>query len=98
MGCLDSWSGSCWFPFALAGALALAGPVGAQQRTEPPPIQAMRPFLSKYCLSCHSAKKVRGSLDLESLASDDPFAKIKVWKKVWDRVRAHEMPPPTSPQ
>jgi hypothetical protein len=85
----------------LAAAVALAGSLRAQEKTEPGPakaIDAIGPFLNKYCLSCHSGKKARGSLDLESLANDDPGAKIKVWKKVWDRLRAHQMPPPDKPQ
>src|SRR5262245_30303591 len=75
-------------------ALATVGPSAAQApatRNE-----TLRDFVDKYCVACHSAKKARGSLDLETLARADAVGKVKVWKKVWDRVKAQQMPPPAS--
>ncbi len=58
----------------------------------------IRPVLSKYCFSCHGAKKAQRALNLEALQDQEILARTKAWKKVWDRVRTHQMPPPDRPQ
>ena len=54
----------------------------------------IRPLLTKYCFSCHGSKKASAALNLESLQGQEILTKPKVWKKVWERVRTHQMPPP----
>src|ERR1700728_290491 len=49
------------FLFALL-ALSFASAVGAQTSYS----KDVRPFLTKYCLECHNAKTMKGSLSLES--------------------------------
>jgi hypothetical protein len=54
----------------------------------------IRPFLARYCISCHGAKKQKGHLDLsrdmtvQSIASN-----FRQWEKVLERLQAGEMPP-----
>lgn len=57
--------------------------------------QEIRPLLAKYCVSCHGEKKPKGGLNLES-ASDE--LSPLVWQRVWDRLRARQMPPSDRPQ
>lgn len=60
---------------------------------------AARPLVQKYCLSCHSTKAKKGSLDLERFATTDDIRKdVKVWQAVVEQVEAGEMPPRDKPQ
>ncbi|MBI3822871.1 MAG: DUF1592 domain-containing protein [Planctomycetes bacterium] len=97
MDCFRRRCGAWLLPLAIA--TALAGSVSGQDKSETGSAKpSTRPFVGKYCLSCHNAKKARGSLDLESLAKSDPASQFKTWKKVSDRLRAYQMPPPGNPQ
>jgi hypothetical protein len=72
---------------------------------KPPPDPAAdyaataRPLVQKYCLSCHSTKLKKGSLDLERFATADDVRKdLKVWQQVIEQLEAGEMPPQGRPQ
>ncbi|SFH71328.1 DUF1592 domain-containing protein [Planctomicrobium piriforme] len=71
----------------------------ARAETPDEAFEKVRPLLVKYCVSCHSAEKKEGGLDL---ARFDSFAKADEDKKLWDTVLgrffAREMPPEGSPQ
>ena len=56
-------------------------------------LAAEDPFVSKYCVSCHSAGTKMGGIVLAGLAGDDA-----VWEKALKRVRAGEMPPAGAPK
>ena len=59
----------------------------------------VRPLLQKYCLSCHSTKVKKGSLDLERFATLDHVRKeIKPWQQMIEMLEAGEMPPKAKPQ
>jgi len=54
----------------------------------------VRPFVDRYCVSCHGAKKKQAELDLSKDASMAAVVKnIGVWEEMHDRLRAQEMPP-----
>ena len=58
-----------------------------------------QPIVQKYCISCHSTKAKKGSLDLERFAGLDDIRKdIKVWQGIIEQVEAGEMPPKDKPQ
>src|SRR5262245_32174269 len=57
--------------------------------------QEVRPLLTRYCFSCHGETKPKAGLNLESLQSQE---NVRVWKEVWNRVRARQMPPSDQPQ
>jgi hypothetical protein len=60
---------------------------------------AARPLVQKYCLSCHSTKAKKGSLDLERFATTDDIRKdVKVWQAIVEQIEAGEMPPRDKPQ
>src|SRR2546421_12168651 len=59
----------------------------------------IRPVLKEYCLTCHSAQKHKGDLDLDrftsaELARRDPV----VWEHALEQFANHEMPPEGKPQ
>jgi hypothetical protein len=59
----------------------------------------VQPFLKKYCLSCHSTKRKKGSLDLERFATLSHVRKdLKPWQQVIEMLEAGEMPPKERPQ
>lgn len=57
--------------------------------------ESLKPFLSKHCNDCHADGANEGGLELDLLSTDlsnaGVFAK---WERIFDRVRAGEMPPP----
>src|SRR5579884_235430 len=60
---------------------------------------SVHPLLTKYCLSCHSAKIKKGSLDLERFASLQQVRKdLKTWQQVIEMLESGEMPPKKKPQ
>src|SRR5690349_14363735 len=58
-----------------------------------------RPFLEKYCLSCHSGKKPKAELSLESFKDS---ASVLKQRKIWDHalkmIVSGEMPPKDRPR
>jgi hypothetical protein len=59
----------------------------------------VRPLLQQYCLSCHSTKVKKGSLDLERFASLDQVRKdLKPWQGMIEMLEAGEMPPKNKAQ
>jgi mono/diheme cytochrome c family protein len=58
----------------------------------------IRPFLERYCFSCHGPKKHRASLDLSRDATMAAVVKnIGQWELVRERLHAREMPPAKAP-
>ncbi len=54
----------------------------------------VQPILAKYCHSCHGPVKPKAKLDLTKYPDEKAIlANRKLWKRLWDVVRAHEMPP-----
>jgi Protein of unknown function (DUF1592)/Protein of unknown function (DUF1588)/Protein of unknown function (DUF1587)/Protein of unknown function (DUF1585)/Protein of unknown function (DUF1595)/Cytochrome C oxidase, cbb3-type, subunit III len=57
------------------------------------------PLLKQYCLTCHSTKLKKGSLDLERfLTADDLRKDLKPWTGVIEQLEVGEMPPKGKPQ
>lgn len=83
--------------------LKMTGGSGIARNPSPPASSeyatAARPILQKYCLSCHSTKLKKGSLDLERFASSaDARKDLKVWQQTIEMLEAGEMPPKSKPQ
>ena len=58
----------------------------------------VRPFLKKYCFSCHGEKKQEAKLNLSSYSSLAAVEKnLRVWETVFERLEAEEMPPEKAP-
>ncbi|MCB1078865.1 MAG: DUF1587 domain-containing protein, partial [Verrucomicrobiae bacterium] len=72
----------------------LGGSAGAAELPE-----SVAAFLDRHCYECHDADVAKGKLNLADFAFDpangDNLAK---WERVFDRVRAGEMPPEKKPR
>ncbi len=56
--------------------------------------ETMQPFLKKYCLRCHGAKKQEGRFRLDTLSRDFGTESIAgQWDEVMFRINSGEMPP-----
>lgn len=65
-----------------------------------PPLDAqVTSFLAKHCVQCHGPEKQRGKLTLHDMNEKlSPDARADLWKRIFERVRNGEMPPPKSKQ
>ena len=60
-------------------------------------VKDVRPLLDTYCFSCHNADKKKGELDLTTITTDDAAQRAtKLWRGVYDQIKAHDMPPDTA--
>jgi cytochrome c553 len=72
--------------------LALTAPAAEMSFTKD-----VRPLLDTYCFSCHNADKKKGELDLTTITSDEAAQRAtKLWRGVYDQIKAHDMPPDTA--
>ena len=56
--------------------------------------QEIRPFLTKYCVSCHGPEKQKAKLRLDTLDADlINGSEADMWQEVLDLVNVSEMPP-----
>jgi mono/diheme cytochrome c family protein len=61
--------------------------------------KTIQPFVAKYCISCHGAKKQSGELNLEIAKDVTAIANnLAGWEEVKKRLVAREMPPKNKPQ
>ena len=103
-GCLMRRSPEWLLVFSLGIMIPAAGPVCAQNPHKLPADLSkrfdaeVRPFLTTHCIGCHNAKKASGKFNLETIQTPEAMAKPVSWKKVWERVRTHQMPPPERAQ
>ena len=74
--------------FALSLAILL-GPASGKDFE-----QEIRPFLTKYCVSCHGPQKQKAKLRLDTLDADLlNGSEADMWQEVLDLVNVSEMPP-----
>jgi hypothetical protein len=60
--------------------------------------QTAKPFIGKYCVSCHSGKKPKGDLSLEKADANSVQDDRPSWEAMQERLRLGEMPPKEKPQ
>lgn len=90
-------SGS-FFPFVCVAASTLLLAPSLSLAAEPAPIES-KAFIEEHCISCHGGDKPGGGLDFTKLSTDPRDAvAIAAWGRVFDRVRADEMPPAKKPR
>jgi hypothetical protein len=87
-------------PSALALALALAPGLPAlaapadQVALEQTLAESVRPFVTRYCTSCHAGEKAKGDLDLSTFTTLDSVVKgHRRWVTIAEALKAGEMPP-----
>ncbi len=62
-------------------------------------VQRVRPFVERYCVTCHGAEKHKGALDLSRDATMAAVLRnARRWEQVLDRLQAKEMPPEDAPR
>lgn len=84
---------------AIAAVVAASLPGRAQVASKNEYATTIKPLLQKYCLTCHSTKAKKGSLDLERFATIAEVRKdLKRWQQVIELLEAGEMPPKNKPQ
>jgi hypothetical protein len=54
--------------------------------------------LSKYCVTCHNAKRKTAGLAIDTLDLAQVGAEAETWEKIARKFRTHEMPPPAAPR
>ena len=78
---------------AVSVSLAAPNPVLEKQFE-----QTVRPFLTKYCIGCHSGKAPAASLDLKAYSNVEAVIRdYPRWTTVHDRIANKEMPPKPVP-
>ena len=66
---------------------------------EPAAWASVQPDFKEFCLTCHSAEKHKGDLDLEQFRTlEDIRKQPKVWQAVVEQMELGEMPPKDKPQ
>jgi hypothetical protein len=107
-------SPTCWCqmlrPIAGAGYVVLccallfralscvAAPDGSEAPLQERFADAVHPFISAYCVKCHSGEKPKGQLDLQPYASLSAVTRdFSRWATVREKLVAKEMPPDDAP-
>jgi hypothetical protein len=84
---------------SLAGPAAWCAEAAAPGSLEGRFAARVRPFLERYCLSCHGPKKPKASLDLSRDSTVAAVAgNVRTWGLVLERLQAQEMPPEEAPR
>jgi hypothetical protein len=80
--------------FAAPSLLDAAAPPAINQQFE----QTVKPFVGKYCVTCHSGKMAPAQFDIKSYTSMDMVTDdFPRWALLAERLKAHEMPPKPMP-
>src|SRR5262245_45826984 len=89
-----------WCAFAEAPqAKPEAKPSAAADALEKRCSTVARPFLERYCLSCHGSRKPKADLDLSDYSTANAVANNpRQWELVLERLQAQEMPPEKAPR
>ncbi len=83
---------------AVTVLVAAIGPAPTASAAQSGAPAALKPFLEDQCYECHDADVAKGGLDLTALPyGAEPGTHVK-WVRVFDRVRAGEMPPAKKPR
>lgn len=62
-------------------------------------VSEIQPILKRYCLTCHSAARHSGDLNLERFTSTQSvLADTRPWQKLIEQINLGEMPPKAMPQ
>ncbi len=79
---------------AAVPAAFAAGPTLDQQFA-----QTVQPFVTQYCIACHSGKTPAAQFDLKAYTSVETVAQdFPHWARVLDKLSAQQMPPKMMPQ
>lgn len=77
---------------AAASAAPDAQPVSVSEASR------QKALMTRYCLTCHNARRKIAGLELDAINFDDVGANAQTWEKVLRKLRAHAMPPINAPR
>jgi hypothetical protein len=78
-----------WVPLFALTLVLITRAVHAEPSFE----KDLQPYLTKYCVSCHNAKKQEGEFHFDALSKDVGQADAPRWAEVMERINSGEMPP-----
>ncbi len=58
----------------------------------------VRPFLDRYCVRCHDARKTKGGIRLDRLSDAPDDAQLRIWSRVRKQLVEESMPPADEPE
>jgi len=62
-------------------------------------LKGLKPFLQKYCISCHGPEKQKNDRRFDTIATDLTNREVlEAWQEMLDQVNLGEMPPKKKPQ
>jgi uncharacterized protein DUF1592/uncharacterized protein DUF1588/uncharacterized protein DUF1587/uncharacterized protein DUF1595/uncharacterized protein DUF1585 len=79
-------------PVATPGAVAIPGPAATPGAI--PSAASDNEVIRRYCVRCHSDRRLRGNLSLEPFDAEHPEAMGEIAEKMVVKLRAGMMPPP----
>ncbi len=84
----------------IASVLAPGSGMSAQQEKKPVDFaKSIKPFMKKYCNSCHSGDHPADGIDYTKFSSmDDVTKNPRAWRKGGGEVRGKQMPPKDAKQ
>jgi mono/diheme cytochrome c family protein len=91
--------GCCRFYVYLGFLCAIPAASAANSALDQQFAQRVRPFVTKYCVACHSGNAPAAQLDLKSYTTVDAAVKdYPRWTLVMEKLAAQQMPPAAMPQ
>ncbi len=85
-------------PFTAASLAVAATPAPPKPAIDVQFDQTVKPFVGKYCVTCHSGKMAPAQFDLKSYTSVDMVADdFGRWSLLAERLKNKEMPPKPMP-
>ncbi len=86
-------------PIAALALSAIPAAFGAAPSLDQQFTQSVKPFVTKYCIGCHSGTSPAAQLDLKSYATVDAVVHdYPRWNLVLEKLTAKQMPPSVAPQ
>jgi hypothetical protein len=90
--------GRCGLRVILIAISAIPAGEGATPILDRQFAQTVRPFISRYCVACHSGETPAAQFDLKAYSTVDMVVRdLPHWALVIDKLTAKQMPPPPMP-
>ena len=87
------------FAASLLTWFALSAQAAALSQGDETFTKSVLPILKEFCITCHSAEKQKGDLDLERFQTLEQIRRDPtVWEHALEQIRDKEMPPKDKPK
>lgn len=89
----------CVVLVVLTGSVLTGQVMGAEAPATAALPDSVKSFLTNHCVACHDGEDGEGGLDLTASRGDlNAPGELAQWTRIFDRVKAHEMPPKDADQ